>query len=190
MIPPRPTELAHAILRDFVRPGSLAVDATAGNGHDTLFLAKSIGPDGRVIAYDIQPAALESTREKLESAGLAERVTLLHRSHVELAEDVREGSAAIVMFNLGYLPGQDHVTTTEECETLVALEAAETALCPGGVLSVVCYPGHPGGDAEAEAVEAKLRGLARHCSWRVARYGMLETKSPAPFLLVARKPGG
>ena len=190
MISPRPTELAHVILRDFVRPGSLAVDATAGNGHDTLFLAKFVGPNGRVIAYDIQPAALESTREKLESAGLAERVTLLHRSHATLAEDVEEGSAEVVMFNLGYLPGQDHGTTTRECETLVALEAAESALCPGGVLSVVCYPGHPGGDAEAEAVEAKLRELARHSSWRVARYGMLETKSPAPFLLVARKPGG
>lgn len=186
MIPPRPTELAHGILRDHLRPGMTAIDATAGNGHDTVFLARLVAPDGRVIAFDIQSAALAATRARLEAAGLAGTVELHHESHSRMARIAGEGSADAIMFNLGYLPGENHETTTETGETLAALDAAEQVLKPGGILSIVCYPGHPGGDAEAQAVEEWL--CARSAAgWRSARYGMLATRSPAPFLLIARK---
>lgn len=188
MIPPRPTELAHVILREFLRPGEIAVDATAGNGNDTLFLAKFTGPTGKVVAFDIQREAVESTRSKLAAAGLADHVEVIEVSHGTMTDHVAAASAGVVMFNLGYLPGADHETTTETRETLVALDAAAKILKPGGLLSVVCYPGHPGGDAEAEAVEQRLGDWAGDAGWRVARYGMMATKSPAPFLLIARKP--
>lgn len=183
--PPRPTSLAQDILRPLIDPGDTVVDATAGNGHDTKFLAECVDEGGKVLAFDVQAAALASTAELLAAAGLSGRVELVHASHRTMESHAGAGSVAVVMFNLGYLPGEDHALTTESVETISALEAAGRVLKPGGVLSVVCYPGHPAGAVEAEAVEAWLVGKTAD-GWRVARYGAIGTKRPAPFLLVAR----
>lgn len=185
MVPPRPTLLAQQILRDAIREGDTAIDATAGHGHDTLFLAECVGASGRVLAFDLQQTAIHSARAKVERAGLAARVTFYQTSHARLAQHAAPGTVAAVMFNLGYLPGGDHALTTMTAETLAALAAAAGVLATGGVLTVVCYPGHPEGAAEACAVESWLVSLTP-TGWRVARYGMLGTLQPAPYLLVAR----
>lgn len=183
--PPRPTSLAQDILRPWIVPGDTAIDATAGNGHDTRFLAECVGVTGKVLAFDVQEAALATSRELLAGAGFSSRVELIHASHGTMESHAAAGSVAVVMFNLGYLPGEDHALTTESAETISALEAAGRMLKPGGVLSVVCYPGHEAGAVEAESVEAWLAGKTA-VGWRVARYGAIGTRKPAPFLLLAR----
>lgn len=186
MTPPRPTELAQTILRDTILAGDTVIDATAGNGHDTAFLAECVGPGGRVIAYDLQEQAIEAARMNVETAGFDERVEFHLTTHARMAEHAAAGSVAAVMFNLGYLPGEDHAFTTQATETVAALTAAIEVLKPGGALSVVCYPGHAAGAQEARDVETWITELTRH-GWRVAKYGMLGTLRPAPFLIVARK---
>ena len=83
-----PVPLAHMVLRFFVRSGDSAVDATCGNGNDTLLLAELVGPAGRVWAFDIQQEAMESTARKLAANGLSERVTLVAQGHETLAGQV------------------------------------------------------------------------------------------------------
>ena len=185
--PPRPTVLAQDLLRPMIRPGDLVIDATAGNGHDTVFLAECAGEAGRVLAFDVQEAALTSARQRVESAGFAKRVEFFHESHAEMGNHASTGSVAAIMFNLGYLPGEDHELTTEVDETLAALASAARLLRHGGVLSIVCYPGHPAGAIEATAVENWMNGLTP-CGWRAARYGAVGTLRSAPFLLIGRKP--
>lgn len=186
MTPPRPTELAHLLLSDIVRKGDTVVDATCGNGHDTIFLAALVGEEGRVIAYDIQEAAIRETAALAKHAGFAERITLHHKSHAKMAENLEPESVRAVVFNLGYLPGEDHALTTVADETLKALEAATQVIAPAGGLSVVCYPGHDTGAIEAEAVEKWFSALPVN-GWRVAKYSMLGTQKPAPFLLLGVK---
>jgi predicted methyltransferase len=186
MFPPRPTALAWEILRPLIRAGDRVIDATAGNGYDTVFLAECVGPNGKVIAFDIQELALISARMRVDDAGLLDRVDFIHGSHVGMASHAECGSVAVIMFNLGYLPGNDHAVTTEAADTLEALEVAFGLIRPGGALSVVCYPGHPAGASEAEAVEELFKGKTAS-GWRVAKYGALGTKRPAPFLLIAGK---
>lgn len=188
LFPPRPTALVQEILKPMIREGDLAIDATAGNGHDTLFLAGCVGTAGKVLAFDVQAAALASARTRLESASLAERVEFFLESHAAMGRHAAAGSVAVVMFNLGYLPGENHDLTTESNETLTALAAAVDLIKPGGVLSVVCYSGHPAGAAEAVAVESWMTALAAH-GWRIAKYGAIGTRRPAPFLLLAAKAG-
>ena len=185
LFPPRPTALAQEILRPLIRGGDWVIDATAGNGHDTLFLAECVGPAGKVLAFDVQKAALDSARSRVGGVAWVE---FFHESHAKMADHAAAGTVAVVMFNLGYLPGDDHALTTQSNETLTALEVAARLLQPGGVLSVICYPGHPAGAAEAVAVEAWLTGQAAD-GWRVARYGAVGTRRPAPFLLLAGKSG-
>lgn len=183
MFPPHPTELLHTILRDEIREGDLVIDATAGNGHDTVFLAREVGSSGTVIAFDIQAAAIQTTRQRLETEGLLERVSLHQTSHSELSQFAKPSSVKTVIFNLGYLPGADRSIATKALETLEALSAAAELLKPGGILAAICYPGHPDGVIESEAVESFFHSLPNH---RVARYSLVATKGAAPFLLLAR----
>lgn len=185
--PPRPTRVAQQMVGECLCDGDVAIDATAGNGHDTQFLAGCVGATGRVLAFDVQEAAMRSTRERLREAGLDERVEFHLASHARMAEFAEAGSVAAVMFNLGYLPGEDHALATEAAETMRALDAAGVVLKSGAVLSVVCYPGHPQGAEEAASVERWMNGRAAD-AWRVAKYSMVGTKAPAPFLMIARKP--
>lgn len=187
MTPPRPTQLAQLILRDVIGAGETVIDATAGHGHDTVFLAECVGPSGRVLAFDWQESAIISARAKVMAAGLAATVEFYQASHTRLTEFAPAASIAAVMFNLGYLPGADHDLTTEARTTLAALAAAAGLLRSSGVLAVVCYPGHPAGATETPAVETWLTALTSS-GWRVAKYAMLGTLRPAPCLLVASKP--
>ena len=48
----------HRRLAEVIGPGDLCLDATAGNGLDTLFLAQRAGEIGTVHAMDVQKDAL------------------------------------------------------------------------------------------------------------------------------------
>lgn len=151
---PSLTQQAQDALRRVIRPGDIVIDATAGNGHDTRFLAEQVGSTGRVYAFDVQRDALEQTERRLP-AELRAAVTLLQHDHARLADVLpvaEHGRMAAVMFNLGYLPGGDHRVITQTASTLAALEAARDWLRPGGMLSVIAYPGHAGGAEETRAV--------------------------------------
>jgi methylase of polypeptide subunit release factors len=164
----RLTRQAHEAVAGVLGEGSLALDATAGNGHDTRFLAEQVGATGHVWAMDVQPAAIEATRNRLADAGLGERVTLLCESHAHIREQVRphgERKLDAVMFNLGYLPGSDRTRTTGADTTIPALEQSMAMLASGGCLSLMVYRGHDGGEAEWNAIREWLTGSGYE--WRM-----------------------
>lgn len=183
MFPPHPTDLLHTLLCEEIHDGDLAIDATAGNGHDTLFLANKVGETGKVIAFDIQETAIQATLTRLESKELLSRVSLQQVSHCNISDHAAPGSVKVIVFNLGYLPGADRNIVTKAPETLEALEKATHLLRPGGILAVICYTGHSEGARESEAVETFFNSLPNH---RVARYSLVATRGHAPFLLLAR----
>jgi len=181
---------AHTIVRDRVRPGDIAVDATMGNGHDTLFLARLVGDAGHVYAFDIQEAALANTAERLASSGLpSSRCTLLLDDHAAMAERLPAsavGEVSAVMFNLGYLPGADHTVVTRTASTLKALEAALAVLRVGGAVTVVVYPGHEGGADEAAAVEAWAAALDQS-RYQSMAYRFLNQRNAPPYVIAVEK---
>ncbi len=181
----RTTELAHYLVRQTLEPGDWAVDATVGNGHDTRFLAELVGPSGRVLGFDVQAAALAAAGRQVD--GLAQ-VTLVHASHETLSERLPEEGRerlAAVMFNLGYLPGADHEVTTEAETTLAGLRQALANLKVRGLVTMVLYPGHPGGAEEAEAVRTFAATLPE--DFAVAHYARFNARRPAPELLAIER---
>ena len=156
------TVLAQAFIAPALSPGGYAVDATVGNGHDSLFLARSIGPEGHLFGFDVQASAIDLTFRRLRQVELDAGVSLFHEGHERLAERLAGeygGRIQAIMFNLGYLPGGDKGVTTRSETTLAALQACEALLMPGGRLTILAYTGHPGGEREAETVELWLNGL-------------------------------
>jgi hypothetical protein len=159
---PTSVDFAHWIISARVSPGDQVIDATAGNGHDTTFLAQCVGAAGRVWAFDVQAAAIASTRERLAGLDLLERCTLIHAGHECMADHLPAescGQIAAAVFNLGWLPGHDKSCITLPHTTLAALRCALEWLRPGAPLIVVVYPGHEGGADESAAVAAWASAL-------------------------------
>lgn len=151
----RLTEKVQALIHQYLQKGDLAIDATAGNGHDTLSLAQCVGTSGRVYAIDIQTAALDATRQRLQANHCLHQCNLIegdHRQALQSLLEVHSEQARMITFNLGYLPGSDKAIQTTTASTLPALDAATTLLQTDGWLLVTAYRGHPGGLIEAEAV--------------------------------------
>jgi methylase of polypeptide subunit release factors len=159
--PVRLVAMVHAELHQHVGHGDTVVDATVGNGYDTLALAEWVGASGRVIGFDIESKAIASAREKLASLNLLDRVQLHCDCHSQMGQYVTTSVAAIV-FNLGYLPGSDHARITHASTTLAAMESALPRLKPNGVLSVVAYPGHAGGEEERDAVAEWMNNQSKN----------------------------
>ncbi|MCA1804623.1 MAG: methyltransferase domain-containing protein, partial [Xanthomonadaceae bacterium] len=172
-------------------PGMPAIDATVGNGHDTLFLARQVGATGQVYGFDLQASALAAASARLLAAGVADRVSLLHAGHETMAAHLPaalQGRIQAIMFNLGYLPGSDRQCITRPASTLQALRQALGWLAPGGLLTVLAYRGHAGGAEEADAVAHWLQGL-EPSGYQVGRQYSEEPRGSGPELgLVYRCP--
>lgn len=179
--------LAHYFLAERVRSGDRVIDATCGNGNDTLLLARLVGANGAVWAFDIQAVALQETARLLEANGVRERVTLLEAGHERLPEFVT-GPVHAVVFNLGFLPGGDREFITLPDTTLAALSQALELLAPAGMLLVALYPGHSGGDIEASVVEEWGRRLDPYC-YNVWRHRQLNRSDNAPYLVMVERRG-
>ncbi|MBT5032847.1 MAG: hypothetical protein HOM55_11200 [Proteobacteria bacterium] len=149
------TGLAKEFIASAPLVSPFAIDATVGNGHDTVFLAELVGPDGHVHAFDNQAIAVNASEQYLAELGWADRATIHLLSHADmlgvLPKDCAENIGAC-MFNLGYLPGSDHLHTTQTKSTLCAMEICSDLLCTGGRMSILCYPGHTAGGEETVAV--------------------------------------
>ncbi len=147
------------LITPHIKPGGTVVDFTMGNGHDTLWLSRQVGDEGRVYAFDIQQQALDNTAARLAEHGCT-NVTLIKDSHSNVKDYVKEPICA-GLFNLGYLPGGDRSITTLRQTTLPAIRAAIDLLEAGGGLLIAVYPGHAEGTAEGIEVTELLSGYDR-----------------------------
>eukprot|EP00850_Spirogloea_muscicola_P006240 SM000029S10535 [mRNA] locus=s29:633725:635343:- [translate_table: standard] len=194
----RTTAIAHRLWESVVRPGDTVVDATCGNGHDALQLARLAisGRDpgqemaGRLVGFDIQQAALDSTRHllgrSLRSAEM-ERVTLVHSCHSKLVDFVPPASASLVAFNLGYLPGGNKEVITRNGTTLKALAAATVVVAPGGLISIIAYIGHPGGREEYERIKSFSAEFAPE-EWVCSHHEFLNRPIASRLIFLYKRP--
>ncbi len=179
--------MAHSLLRDKLSSARTVIDATAGNGRDTLFLAANTPPDAVVWAFDLQQAALAATERRLAEHGLAGKCRLIADCHSRLGDYVAAPVDA-AMFNLGYLPGGDHDFTTRAATTVAALGAVIALLAPGGLVTVVAYSGHPAGKEENAAVACYLAALPQ-ADVTVAAWRMLNQRNMPPILYIIGRTG-
>ena len=177
--------LAREVILQAVLPGDTAVDATMGNGHDTLMLCDAVGSAGRVYAFDVQEQAVAETEKRLREHGVAGRAELIRAGHEHLAEYVK-GPVKAFMFNLGWLPGGDHRVTTRWETTRKAVESALDLLAPMGVLVICVYPGHTEGEREERELTVFLSGLSNR-RFNVLHQRFLNAAAGAPECFVIQK---
>ena len=181
----RVLQYAQTLLKSAVHEGDIAVDATAGNGHDTLFLAQLVGDDGFVYAFDIQKQAVDATLHRLLDNALEHRALVLKDGHENVAKYVDKPVAGAI-FNLGYLPGSDHEVITRPNTTIQALESLLKLLKVGGIIVLVIYHGHEGGKEERDEVIRFVSELPQKYI-HVLRYEFLNQKNDPPFVIALEK---
>ncbi len=181
----RVTSLAWDFIKDVIEPGDLVVDATAGNGHDSLKLAEAVGEKGQVLAFDIQKEALEATRQRLVTHKMEKRVRLIADDHSHFSDYLEGGKEiAAMMVNLGYLPGGSHHLVTKAESTIKLLSQALEKLMIGGMITVCLYPGHKEGLREAKALLKWSQALKK--PYLAHHFKSLNRQDP-PSLLILQK---
>ena len=179
------TQWCSRFIEEQVKEGDICIDATMGNGNDTLLLSRLAGPDGQVLAFDIQEQALQAARQKLLRENAPANYTLFLESHTHMADHVKPDSVSCIVFNFGYLPGGDHSLATRSETSIQALEQSLTLLKKGGLLSLCIYSGGDSGFEERDALLTWLKKLDSH-NYLVIRsdYYNRPNNPPLPVLVI------
>ena len=153
------TDWCRHFLRLHITPGDLCIDATMGNGRDTELLCQLTGEKGRVLAFDIQEAALLRTQKRLREAQAPDNYRLILDSHSHMEQYADAETVSCIAFNLGYLPGGDHTLATRAHTSLEAVQKSLTLLKKGGLLSLCIYSGGDTGFEERDTLLPFLKEL-------------------------------
>lgn len=184
-------ELAHQYWSNFLQKGDLAIDATCGNGHDSLFLAQHIlgEENGELYLFDIQQTALDTTKALLSKTLTPKSISRVHFClccHSDFSKFLMPATASLIAYNLGYLPTGDKNLTTKTETTLRSLENATEILKPGGIISITCYPGHPEGLVEEQEVLKWGATCSTH-EWNCCHHRWINGKKSPSLLLMQKK---
>lgn len=146
-------------IENHVRPGDICIDATMGNGNDTLTLSRLCGEKGHIYAFDIQEQAIENTRARLVANNAPENYKLFLQSHTEMDQYAENDTVSCIVFNFGYLPGGDHSMATKSDTSIQALEISLKLLKKKGILSLCIYSGGDTGFDERDTILHWLKNL-------------------------------
>lgn len=172
---------SHQLLKEIVTEGDHVIDATMGNGNDTLFLAELVGSTGHVYAFDIQEQALQNTHDK--TSDYSERTTLYLAGHETIEEKISpDQPIKAAIFNLGYLPKSDKQIVTLPETTKQAMSSILKRLTIGGRMIIVIYYGHEGGESEKNEVLQYCQALPQE-KFSVLNYQFINQKNNPPILL-------
>ena len=182
------TKKAHQIIDKYYSNKKIrvAIDATCGNGNDSLFLASRAE---KLFCFDIQASAIRNTKAQLHSATLDTSnlaISYILDSHSNLQKHCgkHEGTIDVIMFNLGYLPKSDDIAiTTQTNSTIAAIQQAIQCISKTGLMSILCYRGHAGGSEEYQTIRKFLNSIDQH-SWHWQQFDSVNASESTPVLLV------
>ncbi|MBV7507299.1 methyltransferase domain-containing protein [Bacillus sp. sid0103] len=180
---------AKNLLKKAVQPGDIVIDATVGNGNDTVFLADLVGESGHVYGFDIQEKAIAASKERLIQQSLAERATVFHSGHEHLSHlipDIDHGKVTGAIFNLGYLPGSDKTIVTRPETTIAAIQQLLKMMAAEGIIVLVIYHGHKGGAEERDSLLHFCQQIDQKTA-HVLQYQFINQQNHPAFIIAIEK---
>lgn len=182
-------DFAHSLLKKSVSINDIVIDATVGNGYDTVFLAHLVGTEGKVFGFDIQAEAIYSTKNYLIKNELDQNVTLYNKGHETIMESIPSEyyhKITGAIFNLGYLPGGDKQIVTKAETTISAIKQLIEIMKPEGIIILVIYHGHPGGAIERDEVMNFVETIDQKIA-HVIKYQFINQINNPPFVIAIEK---
>lgn len=169
---------AHALWSNIISPNDLVIDATLGNGHDALFLAKCLKGQGTLLGYDIQKKSIDASNELFSAH--PELKSIHTNFFLQSHEEIDASLPKLIVYNLGYLPGGDKSITTTTNTTKKSIEKAMTLVKEGGVISITSYPGHEEGKMELDLIISFFSTPPK--GWRSFSFRSSNPNAPVLFL--------
>lgn len=176
---------SHELMKSKIKKGDTVVDATAGNGNDTVLLAKLVGENGKIYAFDIQDIAINLTKKNLSDKKLLNRTRLIYDGHENIKKYLTD-KIDFAIFNLGYLPKGDHTIITKPKTTIKAIKYLLELLNPEGIIAIVSYWGHTGGSEEKIALEEYISTLDQKL-YSVIKHTFINQKNNPPIFFGIKK---
>lgn len=174
-----------AISHDFLKPAlhkqARAIDATLGQGQDTLFFLKARA--ARIAAFEVQADVAARTMERIGSSKVQVYLTGHEHMQESLPSDWVENTDAI-LFNFGYCPHENPQIQTRPKTSLEAVQQALTMLKVKGRMALVFYP-HEDWEEESALIEDFLMTLDPHV-FAIQKVIQLNAKK-APFVVCLEK---
>lgn len=180
---------AKNLLKKAVQPGDIVIDATVGNGYDTVFLAELIKESGHVYGFDIQEEAIFTSQQRLVKHCLSDRATIFHSGHEHLSKlipDIYHGKVTGAIFNLGYLPGSDKTIVTQPETTISAMQQLLEIMAPEGIIVLVIYHGHKGGAEERDSLLNYCQQIDQKTA-HVLQYQFINQQNHPAFIIAIEK---
>lgn len=157
----------------------VAMDGTLGKGADMAFLC-GLDQVGEVWGFDIQQEAIDLSRDRLD--GEHKEVHLILDSHHQVDHYIKK-PIDIAMFNLGYLPSGDKTIVTYADTSVLAIQKVMTQLAPGGIVTVLTYPGHEEGMREHGEI-SRFLGQIDQKRYEIFKLSKQNVKKPCPEVFV------
>lgn len=184
-------DLAHNYWKDLITPGDTVIDATCGNGYDTLILAELALTQnaGTLYALDLQTIAIENTRQKLQnqlSSDIYTRIHFIQGCHSQFPKEIIPRSTKLITYNLGYLPSGDKKKTTTVVTTLQSIQHGLDLICNGGAISITIYPGHLEGKEEEDSL-LQCSSLLDPKKWSSCYHRWTNRRNSPSLLLIQNK---
>jgi len=180
---------ARKLLMQAITDGDIVVDATTGNGHDTLYLTELVGETEHVYGFDIQEEAVKSTTARLKEHHFLNRATIVQKSHDSLQSEIpvsHQNKITAAIFNLGYLPGGNKEIVTKPETTIAAIEQLLKVMVPEGIIVLVIYHGHEEGALERDVLLDYVTKLDQQKA-HVLNYRFLNQANNPPFIIAIEK---
>ncbi|MGM0379768.1 MAG: tRNA (mnm(5)s(2)U34)-methyltransferase [Bacillota bacterium] len=178
------TDFIHSLIKEKVKSNFLCIDATLGNGYDTLFLLENLKKDGFVFGFDIQKDAIKNTEKLLNTKGKS-NYKLIKDSH-ENFKDYIEKKVDLVVYNLGYLPGGDKSITTKSKSTLKSIKVAMDILKRAGKIFITAYPGHSEGKNELDLIKDFFKTVDQR-DFNIAKIDFYNQVNKPPVIFIIEK---
>lgn len=170
----------HRQIELFAKNDTTIIDATCGNGNDSLYLAQKY-PKSQIIGFDIQQQAITNSQKRCANCP---NVKFILDSHSNVDKYVM-GNVSLAIFNLGYLPRADQTITTLAESTICAIEKILDLLIVGGAVVITLYRGQSN-LAETEKVLAYLRTINKDF-YIVSMYDLINLSGNPFNVIIERK---
>ena len=178
----------------------IVIDATCGNGWDSLKLADLCisNTTGMLYCIDINNDAIKRTFDRLKSKVNIDdnifnnRIHFFCQSHEYFPIEIKKETVSTIIYNLGFLPNSSNnnsnspITTTCADITVKSLSNAILLLKSGGTIIITAYVGHPGGLEENLAIEQLLVQLDK-AIFRVTKNTTINQENAPILYTIFRK---
>lgn len=179
-------QIVDLIIDTYLKKGWTCVDATLGNGKDSLKLYKALDGECKIYSFDIQDQAIVNSKKLFAENEISEdKIKVICDSHENIDTYIHEPVDFFIM-NLGYLPGGNKDITTNYKSVKIFLDKITLIMQEKSFGLIIFYPGHEAGMEEYIKISKYLSALDQN-KFNVSKIEQINQKNQPPLVVMVER---